>query len=108
MATTTRVCLTQHLRFGNRRTRIESINLSLNDEERNYYICQKDDTTGVKEDYELLSEQADDLSCLAVIRMCLTCLDYLSLVTYPRHSSWICLSGSIGRPYQPVFSWYTL
>lgn len=69
MIATKPVYLTQHLRYGDSRTGTESLNLSLNDEERNYYICRQQHSTEIKEDFELLAVKGKDLSCLAVIRL---------------------------------------
>ena len=63
------VCLVQYLRHSGSPTKTIDIKLSLNDDEINYYICRHADAAAeVKEDFELLTQDGQNLPCLAIIR----------------------------------------
>ena len=68
MGSTTLVCLTQYLRYGTKDVKRKDLELSLDGDERNYYICREKDSTEVKEDFELLTAEGQGLPCLAIIR----------------------------------------
>ena len=66
-ATTTNICLTQYLQHGNTRLNKRSLKLSLDDTEINHYICRRDDLMENEEEFELLGESCQGLTCLAII-----------------------------------------
>jgi len=63
-----RVCLMQYLRYGETKTKRTDIDISLDDDAMNYYICRQINSTEIKEHFELLTEEGQGLQCLAVIR----------------------------------------
>lgn len=70
MANTKRVYLTRNLKDAKHgaRIRTKNLDLSLDDYELNYFICRHNGSSEVGEDFELLSEEGQNMECLAILR----------------------------------------
>lgn len=75
MNTCKRIHLMQHLRHGATKVKTRDLELSLDDDEVNYFICRHNGSVQVKEDFELLSEEGKNMDTLAILRQHLGVVD---------------------------------
>lgn len=80
----------QHLRHGDQKVKTRDLDLSLDEDEVDNYICRHNGSVQVKEDFELLSKEGKNMNTLAVLRQHLVVLDNRKL-TIRRYSRRFCV-----------------
>lgn len=58
----------KHVKHGDTRVRTKDLVISLDEDEVNYCICRHHGPIEIKEHFELLSEERQDIDTLAIIR----------------------------------------
>lgn len=104
MTNTKRVHLMQHLRHGDKKVKTRDLDLSLDEDEVDYYICRQNGSVQIREDFELLSAEGKDMDTLAILRQHLIVFDHKKL-TIRRHSRRFCVSRSAGSRCLRANAW---
>lgn len=76
MARTKRAYLNQHLKYvkhGEPRVRTEDLEISLDEDEITYCICRRHGAIEMQENFQLLSEEGQDMDTQAILRQYSAC-----------------------------------
>jgi hypothetical protein len=78
MARVKRAHLNQHLKYvkhGEPRVRTKDLEISLDENEITYCICRRHGATEPQENFQLLSEEGQDMDTLAILRQYPACVN---------------------------------